>query len=278
MATYSSVDCWEIRDTATQQIGNEGTTASVELGCTWANRFSLASDLMANRRVWPYTVGTGAPRVSNITSIRGFGESTVQPASSDQLFDWDEARLEVEYAPLAGTVGSEDYDLAIETLEGEAAGVRLSDNGFYWPTGGTGPSGTTPIEPGEAPVKEFYPARLVREYIGIAAIPPAALDLVGTVNQAAYTSTILGYTFPAETLRLNYPFATRTIRASGASGWNLQLSMTYVKQGHNKFWRQNKQSVAGFTGDWEVLNVIDPDDLFKEYRNYPLADFTPLLR
>ena len=269
MAIYSAIDCWEILNTATYTTGVQGSSASVTLGCAYANRYALASDLLTNWRVWPGTTGTGAPRVQNVTDITGWGNPTVQAASNDQIFDYEEGRVTVEYSPMAGDFNPDPgTDLILETLEGEVDGKRLSggdQSNLHWDS-----IGGRYILPGEAPVRQVNMLKLQRAYIGLAAIPADIYNLIGYCTDAAYTSTILGFTFPAETLKMNYPYAQRSIRTNGDSGWNLTVSMTYKATGWNTEWRVD--GGVGSAGAYETMytNV-------GEYKNFPLGDFSNIL-
>ena len=273
MAIYSAVDCWEIKDTATWSSGLQGTAASVTLGCTYANRYALATDLLANRRVFPGQGGTGAPRVADVNNIRGWGDATLQVGSNDQIFDYDEARLDVTYAPLSGEVpvGAEPYDLVLETLEGEVDGKRLDHSRFLWTDPASPPADPAfQLTPGESPVKQVNRMKWSREFIGISYLPAELYTLIGKVNVAPFASTILNFTFSAETLRFNYPYASRSIRTDGATGWNLKLSMSFKEETWNKFWR-----IEGGTGDGGYEDMYIKNG--PVYKNYPPADFGPVL-
>ena len=274
MAIYSAVDCWEIKDTARSTIGLDGNGASVTLGCAYADRFDLAQDLLSFRRVFPGYGGTGAPRVSNCDNIRGWGDATVQAASSDQILDFVEARMDVTYEPLAADIpapGTEPYDLVLETLEGEVDGKRLDASRFLWSDPASPPANPEfVVTPGESPVRQVNRMKWSREFIGLATLPVQLYPLIGKVNQAAFSSTVLGYTFQPETLRFNYPYASRTIRTDGATGWNLKLSMSFKEETWNKFWR-----IQGGTGDGGYEDIYIKNG--PVYKNYPLADFSPVL-
>jgi hypothetical protein len=273
MAIYSAVNCWEIKDTSTWTDGLSGTSAGVTLGCAYADRYTLASDLLANRRVWPGAGGTGAPRVADVNNVRGWGNATLQPGSSEQIFDYEEARMDVTYAPLAGEVptGAEPYDLVLESLEGEVDGKRLDHNRFLWTDPASPPVNPAyQLTPGESPVKQVNRMKWSREFIGISYLPADMYSLIGKVNNAPFVSTILNFTFGTETLRFNYPYASRSIRTDGATGWNLKLSMSFKEETWNKFWR-----IEGGTGDGGYEDMYIKNGPI--YKNYPLADFGPVL-
>ena len=255
---YSSVDCWEIRDTQSVGLNSDGATATVTLGCAYANRFALQADLYGTRRVFPGFAGSGAPRVQSVSNVRGFGESTLVATSNGQQLQYEEARLDVQYGPLQAEPPSGDpgYDLVIESFETNFENLRLDHNSFAWDTGFG-----TELRPGEAPARQLRKITLVREYLGIAVIPTDVLNLIGTVNDTAYVSSLLGLTFPAETLLFGEPSATRTIRSSGASGWNLTLSFQFFYNGWNKFWRY----------DSEQYEPMYFGGSSTPYKNYPLS-------
>ncbi len=267
--SYSTVPCYEIDNTASTSLSSEGSIASVTLGCTWANRIPLQQDLYGNRRVFPGFAGSGAPRVLAVNNVVGFGERSERAGTNGQVFDYKEARMDVEYGPLQADPpgGGEDpgYDLVVESFTTNTESLRLHHETFRW-----GSSQGTELSPGEAPARQLRRITLVREYIGWQAIPTSILTSIGKVNNAPYTSNLLGLTFGVGTLLFGEPSARRTIRTNGNAGWNVTLSFQFISEGWNNFWRFESES-------YETLYYLQFTGN-KEYKNYPEADFSELFQ
>ena len=117
MPNYSVEPCWEVVNTAQFATGIDGNGASVTLSCPFDQRFVVASDLLSNRRVWPQSTGTGAPRVSNV-DISGFGPLGDVVVGSEQQIVYEEGRLDVTYEPLAAEINpTPEIDLIVASME-----------------------------------------------------------------------------------------------------------------------------------------------------------------
>lgn len=270
MPNYSVEPCWEIDGTARVGLGITRNGAAVTLGCPWDQRYTVANDLLANRRTFPGLTGTGSPRVNDV-QIEGWGVTGTIVVGSEQMIEYEQARLEVTYEPLQADIpadpGLAGYDLIIETIEVEVNTKRYnSRKTLKWETLVDGNSYN--VASGDAPSKQVRSVRLEREFIGLAVLPANIFTLVDSCNIAVYNSTILGVPFEAESLKYNGPVLNRTIRSDGSSGFNVKLSWSYKPNGWNVFWRP-------FISDYDKMLQKKTGD--PQYIQHTPADMSSIL-
>jgi hypothetical protein len=157
-----------------------------------------------------------------------------------------------------------EADLVSESLEPTAEFQILDYTRFRW-----GSKDGDPILEGEAPGKVTRSLALTRQLFKLTTIPTDVLDMIGKVNDASYVSTLLGLTFPAQTLLFQPPSMGRTITTAGSKGWNLTMRFHYKPNGWNKFWRAAASPPA-----WESMY---DKDVVAAYENYEPDDFSNLL-
>ncbi len=248
MATYSPVvTCYEEHGTQHENKTADDWTASVTLRCAWTSRHSLVNDIVGNRRAWPHSGYGTVPLAQSAAIVPCPAKYTV----SGQSCEYDDALVTVNYGILR-------LDLISESLEPSVEFRQLDYRNFRWASA----SGDPLIE-GEAPGKLVRSLALVRNYYNLTSLHSDLLTLPGKVNQAAYVSSLLGLTFPIETLLFAPGPMSRTITTAGSSGWNLQLKFSYNPNTWNKFWRASYQS-------WDSIYIAGG----AIYRNYPLGDFS----
>jgi hypothetical protein len=163
----------------------------------------------------------------------------------------------------------EPEELIAESLEPTAEFITLDYRRFRW-----GAANGDPVLEGEAPGKLLHGLNLVRTYYKIANPPAAILTLPGSVNNGAYNSSLLGLTFPVETLLFQPPQLSRKIDTEGAKKWDMTLKFTFKPEGWNKFWRAKTQQFERF---WIVSTDGYGVDVGVQYNMYPLKDFSSLL-
>lgn len=244
MGTYSAIACSEEHATVTENYELEtGFSASVTLRCAWADRFLLMEDIMGN--VWPHCNGAWANKASSQPDKSSY-------ITVDQSCEYIHALVTVQY-------GTKVRDLFSESLEPTAEFITLDHKGFRW-------GGDDPLLEGEAPGMLQKGLNLVRTSYQLAAIPAATLTCVGCSNLAAYTSTMLGLTFGAQTLLFQPPTMNRTFKTTGTEGWTLQTKFAYKPQTWNRFFRSK-------TNAWESITYINGTP----YLPYPPATFSAFL-
>jgi hypothetical protein len=251
---YSIVSCTEVHGTKTERWDVDRWSPSVQLRCLTVNKYALVADLLGNQRVWPHSGFSDLPRAKSATIVDEPGVF----ATDGQACVYEFSRVTVGYSSKV------EVDLVSESLEPTAEFQVLDYTRFRW----TSKDGD-PILEGEAPGKITRSLALSRQLFKLTAIPNAVLDQIGNVNDAEYESTLLGLTFPIETLLFQPPSMTRTITTAGSKGWNLNMRFHYKPEGWNKFWR-----AAADPPEWEEMFDMDVVDA---YKNYPLGDFSALL-
>lgn len=247
---YSSVACAEEYGTLKEDINNDGTTCSVTLRCAWTARASLINDIVGARRAWPHSSFPVQPIAM---------QAGVVPAGNyvqdGQACAYAEALVTIVYSTLI-------KDLITETLEPTAEFLTLDWKNFRWGSGNG-----DPLLEKEAPGRLYKSLNLVR--VMADRTPPFATGLltqIGNVNGAAYTSSMLGLTFAAETLLFQPPNIQRTVNTAGVQKATITTKFSFKPQGWNKYWRAATQQ-------WERIFVYNG----AEYKNYPLGDFSAFL-
>jgi hypothetical protein len=263
--SYGDDEVVEIADSADEQVSSlDGVSCSVSLMCDWSIRHAVAADILpqvsygvgVTRTYWPYGDFVNQPYATKI-GIKPFSGPY---SRNGQAMTYNTAILTVTYEKRPDT---EPEDLLSESIEPTAEFLTLDHKRFRW----TDEDGDI-LEEREAPGKLIRGLIISRTYYKIQSpLPAILLSAVGTVNHDAYTSSILGLTFPAETLLYTPPNLSRTITTDGSDGWDMTVKFMYKAEGWNKFWRAKSQQ-------FERIYDTETDE---EYENYPLLDYSPLL-
>lgn len=247
MGVYSTVPCEEVHGSKKEGGDPFGFTASVKLRCLYADRFTLADDLV-NNGVWPDFTGA---KVKTIAMEPDFAKYT----TSGQECVYEHTLLTINYS------SREDADVISESIE-PTAEFRLLDHRLFRWSSGTGAL----LNEKEAPGQIIRGLNLVRTLYRQSSVPASILTLPGKCSNAIYTSSLLGLTFAAETLLFMPGSITRQIKLSGSPGFNVTVKMSYKPSGWNKFWRQS-------TGTYESIYAAGG----AEYKPYPPASFSDWL-
>jgi hypothetical protein len=227
MGIYSSaVTCEEVHGSKKETAALTGFSASVSLKCTWADRFALIDDLISNERSWPYFAPAKA-RQASITPV--YAKYTT--ATGSQTCEYEDAIVSVNYSTEA------DRDLVSESIEPTAEFRLLDYRNYRW----SAANGLL-LNENEAPGQLIRGINIVRTLYNRPFVPSSLLLLPGTVNLAAYSSTLLGLTFAPETLLFGIQPITRSIKLSGSTGYNVTIKMSYKAATWNKFWNQKTNS------------------------------------
>ena len=263
MPTFSGQVVHEVHNAHSEvhSIESEGT-ATVTLQCAWSIRHAVVQDILANRRLWPYSVGIDGPRATNATVSPL--PSSGSPTLDGQGIIYTDALIEVEYSTMA------EADLVSESLEPSMDMIALDFKKFRWDE----PEGD-PLEEDEAPAFQLFRGQLVRKFFKVAPpLPTSLLTLQGKTNEADYTSSALGITFPIETLLYMPPVMERTITTAGVQGWDITIKFQINWTGWNKFWRADEQTWSEMYVRGKNATAPATDD---PYKNYPTGDFTDWL-
>lgn len=259
MVMFSTVSCSQEGPTEeTLDAANGQITCRVKLRCNWSDRLALCDDLLLNQRPWPYITTSFTPVAINASATWSFNEA--KGVQTGQGYEPSYAIVTVNYG-----IPKYDEDLLSESLEPSGEFVRLPYTMFRW-----GSRTGDPIQPEESPGVFDARLKLVRKYYRIATIPANALSAFGKCNQSAYSSALLGVTFPAETLLYDTPFFDRTISTAGSQGWNYTQNWIYNPNQWNKYYRAK-------TNTWEYQYRVDTTGVATPFKSYVPDPMTGLL-
>ena len=247
--TFSTTDCCEVHGSASENWTEDEITASVVLQCAWTDRYALLADILGNHKAWPYN---GAARATSA----GLAMLASLPTTDGQGYQYETAQISFNYST------KQDEEIISESLEPTVEFLTLDHKKFRWDS-----QAGDPLLEGEAPALQIKGLKLKRTYHKVETIPPEILTLQGSVNDADYVSSLLGLTFPEETLLFEPATLERSITTAGAQAWKVTLSFSFKKETWNKFPRMKTQQ-------WEEIIVADDGAVYKPY---PPDDFSSLL-
>ena len=250
---YSTVACSEVHGSLKEEPQEDGVTCSVKLRVPFANRWSLVSDILSNRRAWPHLSGWANPPRAKSASIEPMLGATT---TSGQALAYEDSFVLVTYS-------TKVQDLVAEELEPISDFRVLDFKRFRW-----GAAAGDPLLEAEAPGKLHRSFALSRTLFKVNPPVPAVIrDGVGGVNDALYSSTLLGIDFDEETLLFNPPRISRTIKSDGTVAYTLAMKWLYREEGWNKYWRAKTDTYEEI---WDVEGAAP-------HKSYPPTDFTALL-
>jgi hypothetical protein len=243
----------------TETRTNNGIEATRILRCDWSDRYDLEAEILAaGGEQYPFRSATGL-RARSI-AIRPANGEILDASGDPTMASYQQALLTVAYrTPTTGDAEEVGDALISESLEPWTEFYTLDWSKFRW-----GATDGPPIKENEAP------GRLVRgvDYIFTrhesATIPAAAFSLIGKVNVASVTATLLGVTFGAQTLLYKPPTLQRSITTDGAEAWKIIYRFSYRPEGWNRFWRP------------ETATFVQLYTASGAYDNYLTGDFTVL--
>lgn len=247
--SYSSISCSEEYGTR-RDIGdvNTGIGAQVTLRCAWADRYLLMDDLLSTPQPWPFATGVIPYAMNAVAVPAGVADN------DGQACGYQDALVTVTYNTQIIDTASE----AIEpTLDYDVEDYRK----FRWASG-TGDL----LTEGESPPRILRAMNIVRTRYRLSAIPDECLTCIGKVNNATYTSSLLGLTFAAETLLFEPAPLIRSFTNFGSQGFTMTNKFGFKPNGWNKFWRTST----------ETYERIYLKGSATPYRPYPLGDFSAL--
>lgn len=248
----------------------DGVSADVTLRVPWELRHALVTDLLANNRAWPHGIISGGP-TAQTCAIRPFPSAYT---TSGQSCEYIDALVAIHYGmdePKEPSGGDPDEigEFYSEEIEQITEMRSLDPSGFRWagPTGSTGATGDS-LREGQGVGELVHTMNLVRKYFQVSfPLPAAVLSLSGTSNEDAYTSVMLGLTFPAQTLLYSPPHLSHSIKTDGSRSANLTFRFSEKKSGWNRFWNPDKERYE---------NIYSKKSK-QVYRPYPPADFSAFL-
>lgn len=253
--TWATVACEEIHGTRRENRTLDGWDCGVDLKVSANNLEALIAELGNTPAVWPLSGGTNKPKATGV-GVRPLGSAT---GAIGNVILYDEYIVSVTYSDKAMDFVSEEIQPSVEF-------GLLDFRKFRW-----GAPNGTPIKEGEAPGRQLIRARLVRTYHNLEG--PLSLDLLtlmGHCNDTEYASTLLGLTFPKESLLYECPSLSRKIDVAGNFKWQVALTFNFKAEGWNKFWRAEDEEYQ------ELFIAAASSDTSDPYKNYPPEDLSGL--
>ncbi len=259
-----SVNYEELDGSPVESIDDRGRVSVQRiLQCDWSDRWTLMREVLADGGLpledyTPPTVPPGftslpvrAKTCGCLPSGQNQGTGTVNA--------YPKARVAVRYRML--TMHDEDPDeLVAESLEPTGEMQVLDYTKFRWGA----PDGDR-LEEDEAPAKLVRSLDYAVKMFRVTTILPAVLTLIGKVNEDPVLATLLGVTFPAQTLLYNPPVLERSITTEGVGAWDLGFRFSFRPDGWNAYWRAATQA-------YSTIYLAGG----AEYLSYPLGDFGAL--
>ena len=264
------------------------------LQCAWGSARTLVQELMGYAANPDPTAGLVSllltephrfpwepAMLARAAEITPFGRGTLDPTKSNAM-TYPHARVRVTYAT-SEYGDANDLPTGEESLTPSVRFLTVGGSDLFWDRSGADGVDLADDLPGLA-IRSLDYAVTIPE---MPTLPSAVLDLVGTVNAAAWSSTRLGLTFAAETLMYQPPSLKRTVTAFGVGAWKAEFRFAYNPFGWNTFYRSSetetyaggtrlapqrvyaKPVTDGVTG--AIITEAEPIDF------YQLADMTPIL-
>ena len=249
--------------------GDNGLNVSVRLRTLWADRYTVLDDIISNWRPYPNLLGTAGAFLAFAATgaITPVGKSD-RAVAGEQSLTYEHALLQIQYKPMnygePPTPGDPSI-LFTESLEPNVEFLTVPHIDLVWNA-----DGTEGVKPEDAPGLLLSSFDYVQSQFRVASLVADFVNHVGHVNNAAIVSSLLGFTFPIETLYFNPPTLDRTINTLGASMWNITTRFSYRPQTWNKFLRPDEVGV----NNWSPMYVKSGGTVFKPY---PLADFSTVI-
>jgi hypothetical protein len=173
------------------------------------------------------------------------------------------AKIVVEYQQGEDVEEGEGGAIYSEQLEPTAEFLTVSPKYLRW-----GSATGDKLTPEEAPGKRILGLDYVQTRYNLSTIPIGILE-PNVVNDNPVTATLLGLTFPTDSLLYVNSLPSRTISADGTEGWTMPSRFSIRYTGWNKFWRAK-------TADWDYMYHSSDSGETGIYYNFPQVDIDAL--
>jgi len=261
---YSIIPCAEKHDSLEENFSIlEAPEARVTLQCAYADRYALVSDLLLNRRPWPYYTAPFMPLATtcSITNIPG---KYTTDATKQAIF-YETSEVTVNYT-------SKFQDLYSEEIEPTSEFQTIDNKLFRWVSGG--------------PLSEDTEVGFLRRGLMLSKtyfdvldpLPDFLISYVGFVNSDTVVNS-MGFVFTPETLLFVPPHLSRTVRFDSTNAWQVGTKFMYKRPfpsddpnpGWNTFWNPSTQLHERMVVKENMFGFGTPSE---PYYQYPLAPFT----
>lgn len=231
---YSVIPCAEKHESREEDFSIlEAPEARVTLQCAYEDRYALVTDLLLNRRPWPYYI---APFMPLATSC-----SISNIPTNYSLFDASGQTMNYLMSEVTVTYTSKFQDLYSEELEHTSEFEKLDPKNFKWQSGNLLSEETEVgfLRRGVTLSKTWYDV--------LDPLPTFLLNYMNCVNADTCVSST-GFVFTPETLLFTPPHLSRTVRFDSTNAWQVNVKMVYKKPlpsddpspGWNTFWNSGK--------------------------------------
>lgn len=227
--------------------------ASVVLRCAYEDRHLLVADVCGTRLPWPKGAAGAVPRALTAAIVPVETPSSTV-ATANGLIAYEEALVTVNFT-------TEIKDVASESIEPTIEFLTLDHRNFAWGSGNG-----QPLTEEEAPGRLVRGINFVRTEYDQTLLPAELLSLIGSVNDAAVTGSILSLTFATETLLYAPPSITYKQDSTNTVKFEVVKKFTYNQNGWNAYYRGSSAS----------FQRIYRRGSSTPYNNYPVADLSTL--
>lgn len=249
-------------------------TAQVTLRMLESNKAAVVADIVGNLRPYPLArnplmggilpaIKYSAGPVADTTILETVTPGMVQHAYVDVVIQYGlpNDSKEKEGTSPTGVRFSEGILPYTEYL-------KLDHKRFIWINSSGDEIG--PMLESEAPSLPFFGIIFKRTLKKVATIPATYYSACGKCNDDDVVSTVLGHTFPAETLLFKPGELKHDILLDGSSsGFEVPLEFVYKPHGWNKFFNPITQT-------WQEIGIRTTAMTIEVYKPVPPADFSGL--
>ena len=255
----TGIDVFEEDGSPNERTTDNGLEATVTLRCNWADRLTILDHIIGDERLYPRFPASGARALGGTSRPQG------QSSADGQGLVYPTAILTIEYGHGdEGTGETGGGDIISESLEPSAEFLTLDHTNFLW--GNPDPETGVALEAAEAPGFLIVGFDYVQTIYNLATVPTTILSEIGKVNQSSQVASLLGLTFPAETLLYTAGSPSKTTKSDGSGKWNVTCRYSFRRTGWNKFWRPTTQT-------YESIYIKDN----AEYKSYVPSSSLPLV-
>lgn len=261
---YSIIPCSEKHDSVSEDFSIlDAPEARVTLQCDYADRYALVSDLLLNRRPWPYYIAPFVPLATTVQIVNIPGKYTTD--ASTQLAFYERSELTVNYT-------SKFQDLFSEEIEPTSEFQSIDNKLFKWQSGG--------------PLSEDTEVGFLRRglmlsktYFDVAdPLPNFLIDYTGFVNSDTVTNS-MGFIFTPETLLYVPPSLSRTVRFDSTNAWQVGTKFMYKRPfpsndefpGWNTFWNPATQLHERMISKQNAFGSGSPSEPYFQYPKLPFG-------
>lgn len=255
------IDICEVADGSNpkESYAKGGFTASTVLRVPWADRYTVMNAMAENRSAYPRCIDALC-LVNGISCSPMDGKFPGEPTHNELIVP-EYALLSVTYGQGATNDASEGgRGIFTESFEPNSRFQTVGHTNLKWKTVGGVYKGMLKQE--QAPSIPLLSMDYVQTRFELTSIPAAVLK-PNHVNLASFYASLIGITFPAETLLYVNSQCSRQINTSGTAKWTMSSRFRYQKDGWNTFYNAE-------VGEWcEIWRDTGPGGTPARVKPFP---------